>query len=159
MSAIMTIPYLWFLTKCTSFSFTIRYQVFRFSSSLVLGVREALETRLLGFVNTFRLVKVKMRICKYQLKFFSVSITWMACVQPSPPLRKKWRKSLRGGDGCTQYYLLTEFSYIRNGLFQCFTFVIKQILVKLYFRANFIAYQSFLNKSICIHTVSEYSFE
>ena len=83
----------------------------------------------------------------------------MACVQPSPPLRRKWRKVLGGGDGCTQNYLLPEFSYIRNGLFQCFTFVIEKILVKLYFRANFIAYQSFLNKSICIHIVSEYSFE
>ena len=83
----------------------------------------------------------------------------MACVQPSPPLRKKSRKALRGGDGCTLYYLLPEFSYIRNGLFQCFTFVIENILVKLYFRANFIAYQSFLNKSIFIHTVSKYSFE
>lgn len=83
----------------------------------------------------------------------------MACVKAVTSPQEKSRKALRGGDGCTQYYLLPEFSYIRNGLFQCFTFVIEKILVKLYFRANFIAYQSFLNKSICIHTVSEYSFE
>lgn len=73
-------------TKCTSFSFTIRYQVFRFSSSLVLSVREALETRLLGFVNTFRLVKVKMRICKVSVEssFQYLLAEWLLYSHPLP---------------------------------------------------------------------------
>ena len=69
-----------------SFSFTIRYQVFRFSNSLVLGVREALETRLLGFVNTFRLVKVKMRICKVSVEssFQYLLPQWLVYSRPLP---------------------------------------------------------------------------
>lgn len=159
MSSIMTMPYLWFLTECTSFSFSIKYQVFRFSSSLVLGIRDSLETRLLGFVNAFRLVKVKRRICKVSVESSFPYLLYLngLCVAIRPPPSGKNRENLWGEVTAVHRLFITWIFIHQKWSFSIFH--LKQILLKLYFRANFITYQSFLNKNICIHNVSKYSFE